>query len=206
MQNPMIEQLFTRYPSLLEVQDDIQAAFELLCGCFSSGGKLLLCGNGGSAADCDHIAGELMKGFLLKRLLSQEDQNKFSDAILAQNLQYGLPAVSLCAHGALTTAVANDTDASLIFAQQVWTYGRGGKDLLLAMSTSGNSSNVVYAAKTAKAMGLPVLSVTGRDGGALRQESTVCICLPASETYQIQELTLPLYHALCAAVEAYFFK
>ncbi len=202
----IFEQLFARFPALAAVQCEVLEAFDLLCGCFSAGGKLLLCGNGGSAADCDHIAGELCKGFLRKRPLSEADRSLFSDDALAQHLQNGLPAVSLCAHSALMTAVANDTDPALIFAQQVWVYGERGKDLLMALSTSGNSANVLYAAKTAKAMDLPVLSVTGQDGGALLRESTVCIRLPASETYQVQELTLPLYHALCAAAEAHFFK
>ncbi len=206
MENIILSDLFARYPSLYAVRESIEMAYALWIDRFARGGKLLLCGNGGSAADCDHIVGELMKGFLLPRPLSDADVGRLTDDSVAKNLQNGLPAISLCAHSALTTAVANDTDDSMIFAQQVWVYGDGEKDLLLALSTGGNSINILHAAQTARAKKLPVVSITGNSGGRLRALSDVCICLPASQTYQVQELTLPVYHALCAAAEAHFFK
>lgn len=197
-----IDELTNRYPDTKQIKDDIVTAFNILTGAFSSGNKLLLCGNGGSAADCDHISGELMKGFLLKRDLSDSDKIKFGD--LSQKLQYGLPCIPLTAFSALSTAVSNDTAHDMIFAQSVMALGNKN-DVLLALSTSGNSKNVVTAAKTAKAKEMKIISVTGENDSELSNISDVTIRLPESETYKVQELTLPLYHALCADIENSFF-
>lgn len=203
----ILQELFVRYPSLSPLYDDLYAAFDLLCGCFDDGGKLLLCGNGGSAADCAHIAGELMKGFLLPRRLREQDFDRFTgiDLSVPGRLQNGLPVVDLTSQSALCTAFVNDVDAETVFAQQVWVYAQNSPDLLLSLSTSGNSVNVVRAVQTAKALGRKTVAVTGADGGALRKLCDVCICLPQTQTYLVQELTEPVYHALCAAVEAYYF-
>lgn len=202
----IFDELYERYPSLKACGQDISAAYELLCAAYDRGGKLLLCGNGGSAADCDHIVGELMKGFLSRRPLSEHEKALFDDRDVADSLQGGLPAVSLCAHSALMTAYSNDVDPDMIFAQQVWALAIEGRDVLIALSTSGNSRNVVAAVKTAIALGVPSIGITGSDGGALKELATVCICLPEVETFKVQELTLPLYHALCAALEKRYFS
>lgn len=201
--------LCTRYPVLSDVMPAITAAADLWTHAFARGGKLLCCGNGGSAADADHIVGELMKSFLLRRRLPETERQALLDrgadgAYLADRLECGLPAVSLSAHAALMTAVANDTAADTIFAQQVMALGRPG-DVLLAISTSGNSRNCVLAAETAAARGLSVVALTGRGGGRLASVADVTIAVPETETYRVQELHLPVYHALCAAVEAHFY-
>lgn len=185
-----------------EIISTIKNAAQVLINSFSNNNRLLLCGNGGSAADCEHIAGELMKGFLLKRTLSDADKNKFGD--IADKLQYGLPCIPLTSFSALTTAVSNDNSADMIFAQSVMSLG-SENDVLLAMSTSGNSKNVVYAAKTAKALGMKIISITGSKASQLSEISDVTIKIPETETYKIQELTLPVYHALCADIEEAFF-
>lgn len=204
----ILQQLFIRHNELKIAEADILQAFRLLRSCFTAGGKLLLCGNGGSAADSEHIAGELMKGFLLPRPLTAQQQSLFAalpnGAALAQSLQGALPAIALCSHTALGTAILNDNGAAWVFAQQVWGYGQKG-DCLFAMSTSGNSENIVAAAVTAKARGLSVIGMTGENGGLLRALCDVCLCLPARETYLVQELGLPVYHTLCAMLEAAFF-
>lgn len=205
----ILNDLIARYPSLSGLYDELSVAYDLICNCYDAGGKLLLCGNGGSAADCEHIVGELMKGFLLKRPLDEQDRGYFEDlsecAGLADRLQGGLPAVSLCAQSALMTAFANDVDPEMVFAQQVWVYGKNSTDLLVALSTSGNSANVLRAVETANALGLDTVGITGANGGKLRDLCTVCLCLPETETFKVQELTLPVYHALCAAVEQNYF-
>lgn len=180
----------------------IKNACNLLIDTFKNGNKLLLCGNGGSAADCEHISGELMKGFLLKRELSEETKNLIGD--FADKLQYGLPCIPLTSLTSLSTAVANDNSADMIFAQPVIALGQKN-DTLIAMSTSGNSKNVVFAAKTAKAIGMKIISITGAYDSVLSEISDVTIKIPETETYRIQELTLPVYHALCADIEAYFY-
>lgn len=206
----IFKNLISRYPALSELYDDIYVAYELICNCYDNNGKLLLCGNGGSAADCDHIVGELMKGFMSKRKLSEQDRGYFEDmertTFLADKLQGALPAVSLCAQSAILSAFANDVDPDMVYAQQVWAYGKTSPDLLIALSTSGNSKNVVLAVETANALGLDSIAITGSDGGKLKDLCTCCICLPETETYKIQELTLPVYHALCAAIEANYFE
>ena len=203
------EALLTQYPVLATIQTELCAAHDLLCRCYDAGGKLLVCGNGGSAADSAHIVGELMKGFLLPRPLNKAETARF-DALegteaLAKGLQGALPAIDLTANAALLSAVANDGDADMIFAQQVFGYAKE-EDCLLAMSTSGNSRNILNALKTAAVKGIPSIGITGANGGAAKALCSVCICLPETETYKVQELTLPLYHALCAALEARYFQ
>lgn len=200
-------ELGRRYPVLAGILPEVTAAIEMLCARFSAEGQLLLCGNGGSAADCTHIAGELAKGFLSKRALPAEDIQRlrktgFPDASeLSEKLQRGVRALSLTTPDALNTAFANDVDADLIFAQQVYVYGRPG-DVLMGLSTSGNSRNVIAALKVAKAFGLRTVGLTGSTGGAMASLCDVCIKAPAEKTHEIQELHLPVYHAICAAVEA----
>lgn len=202
--------LLIRHPQLQNCQGDIEAAQALLIRCYERGGKLLLCGNGGSAADCDHIVGELMKGFLKRRPLdsAQKDNMRAAEPSVPEawlsKLQGGLPAISLPSITALNTAFCNDVDPALVFAQGVMALGRPG-DILLCISTSGNAANVAAAAITAKALGLTVLGLTGKTGGKLKALTDICICVPEEETYKVQELHLPVYHHLCAQVEAHFF-
>ena len=202
--------LFSRYPRLATCQEDVKKAKEALISCFSQGGKLLLCGNGGSATVCEHMAGELMKGFLKKRPLSEDcvrEMKKNCPALrgeVLRKLEGGLPAVAISSQTALTTAFANDVDAALAFAQGVMALGEKG-DALLAISTSGNSQNVVLAAQVAKARGLAVIAMTGENGGALAEVSDVVISVPEKLTYLVQELHLPICHYLSQGVEAHFF-
>lgn len=201
----IFHELFQRYPSLEECRDDIYSAFTAMSVCFKNGGKVLCCGNGGSAADCDHFAGELLKGFLKKRPLSDEEKQKFNNGFIADNLQKGLPVISLCTHSALMTAFENDVIPSLVFAQQVYAYAQKN-DVLFCLSTSGNSENVVYAAQTAKASGITAIAITGEKESKLSEICDICIRLPETETYKIQELTLPVYHCIAAMLEDYFFE
>lgn len=201
----IFNELFERYPSLENCREDIYHAYEAMSECFENAGKILCCGNGGSAADCDHFVGELMKGFLKKRPLSDDEKARFDDGFVADNLQKGLPAISLCAHSALMTAFENDAVPTLVFAQQVYAYAKEN-DVLLCFSTSGNSDNVVCAAKAAKASGIKSISVTGKKDSRLSENSDVCIKLPETETFKIQELTLPVYHCLAAMLEERFFE
>lgn len=194
--------LFERYPSLKTLKDAIWEAYEILVDSYERGGKLLTCGNGGSASDSDHIVGELMKGFYKLRPLRGEEKQKMGS--LGNRLQGALPAIALTMHPALSTAFLNDVDSEMVFAQQVYGYGREG-DVLLALSTSGNSKNVLHAVRVARAKGMKVISLTGRDGGALKGYSDVSLIVPASVTADIQELHLPLYHTLCAMLENHFF-
>lgn len=205
MKSDILNTLFERFPVLSECENDIVGAFGVFKSCFENGGKLLCCGNGGSAADCDHFVGELMKGFLKKRPLSAEEKAAFGDDFAADNLQKGLPAISLCAHSALMTAFENDAVPSLVYAQQVYAYAQK-EDVLLCLSTSGFSQNVVYAAKAARAAGIKTVSITGKKESPLSELSAVCIRLPESETFKIQELTLPVYHCLAAMLESKFFE
>ena len=205
-----IDHLIERYPVLRAMKEPLWAAAETIIECYRNGGKLLVCGNGGSAADAEHITGELMKGFLLPRRLGEDKQQKFRDACpedaeyLIENLQEALPAISLVNQIALGTAFANDQAPDLVFAQQVFGLGRDG-DVLIAISTSGNSQNVLYAAQVARAFGIPVISLTGMGGGKLRALTDILLAVPDKETYRIQELHLPIYHALCIAAEQEFF-
>ena len=204
----MFSKLFIKYPKLEVCKKSVLNAFECINTTYENNGKLLVCGNGGSAADSQHIAGELMKGFLLKRPLSSEEKEcfvKYGGKNIAEGLQGALPAISLVGETALFTAFLNDCEPDLVFAQQV--YGlMNNTDTLLCLSTSGNSKNVVQAAITAKAKGGKVVSVTGASGGKLSEISDVTIKLPSEITYEIQEYTLPVYHAICAMLEAEWFR
>ena len=191
--------LFETYPKLADVP--VWEAYELLLDVSRRGGKILLCGNGGSAADAEHIVGELMKGFKLERKLSEEEVAAFGDyGAVARKLQKGVQAISLNSHTSLMTAVGNDNGYDMVYAQQVYVYGQSG-DVLIAMTTSGNSANEANAAVTAKVRGMKVIGITGQAESRLSALSDVCLRLPAQETYQVQEFTLPVYHALCAMVE-----
>jgi len=205
-----LQQLIERYPSLGTVQSDISAAFDILADSYTNGGKLLIAGNGGSASDAEHIAGELMKTFAKKRELPASfisDVAQVDDEIaqyLITHLQPGLPTIALSGHASLNTACINDIDGNITFAQQVYGYGKAG-DVLLGISTSGNSKNVLYAAAVAKAKKLKIIALTGSGGGKLKKFADVCICVPETETYKIQELHLPVYHLLCMMLEDHFF-
>lgn len=205
----VLEQLIERNPGLQTCAREISEAATLLISCFGSGGKLLVCGNGGSAADAEHIVGELMKGFQKQRPLSKEEkenlEQRYPGEKLGERLQGALPAIALGAHTALGTACANDNGADMMFAQQVWGYGRPG-DVLLALSTSGNSENVGKAVKVAHAAGMQTIGICGGTGGVLKNLCDVLVLLPESETYLVQELTLPIYHALCRMAEGYFWE
>jgi len=199
MHKQIYEQLIARYPSLAQVP--VWEAYETLHSAAVAGKKILLCGNGGSASDSEHIVGELMKGFKLPRELEREEIEKFGDfAPMAARLQKGIQAISLNSHTALMTAVGNDNGYDMVFAQQVFVYGGEG-DVLVAMTTSGNSANVVNAAATAKVRGMKVIGITGAAESRLSKLCDICLRLPERETYRIQELTLPVYHALCAMLE-----
>jgi D-sedoheptulose 7-phosphate isomerase len=202
--NPHIEKLMQRRPELATCRRDVEQTFEVMRDCFRSGGKLLLCGNGGSAADAEHWAGELLKGFSRKRPLSHAEQETLS-AELGLKLQGALPVIPLTGFVALSTAFANDVDPDLIFAQLVWALGRPG-DVLIGISTSGNARNVAAAMETAKARGMSRIGLSGRTGGRLDPLCEVCIKAPADETYLIQEFHLPIYHCLSLMLEDEFFK
>jgi D-sedoheptulose 7-phosphate isomerase len=206
----ILEELTRRYPQLADISNQIHKAADCMIKCYQQGNKILVCGNGGSSSDSDHIAGELLKGFEQKRPVSKSMHDlliSVSDergSFLAEKLQTGLPAISLSAHTGLVTAVSNDTDASLIYAQQVIGYGNPG-DVLIGLSTSGNAQNVIDAAITARAKGLTVICMTGKTGGKLKNLSDILINVPETRTSFIQELHLPVYHTLCLMVENYFF-
>jgi phosphoheptose isomerase len=206
----ILEELTERYPQLAPVREQIRKAGENLISCYGRGGKVLVCGNGGSCSDADHIVGELMKGFESMRTIGNDLKEKLKavdndrGAFLSEKLQQGLPAISLAAHTALITAVANDNGADLIFAQQVMGYGNPG-DVLIGISTSGSSRNVLDAVITGKAKGLTVIGLTGESGGKMKAFCDILIHVPGQTTAQVQELHLPVYHALCKMVESHFF-
>jgi len=200
-----LSELITRYPLLSSCESEIKEATELLVKTFENGNRLYICGNGGSAADADHIVGELMKGFLKKRPLTENQIAAFDDKQLAAGLMQGLPAISLHSQTAFLTAFLNDEDPSLLYAQALYALGKKD-DVLLAISTSGNSQNVVNAAKTARAIGCKVISLVGAKECGLDSLSDIIIHVNHIKTYRIQELHLPVYHYLCAAVEEHFFK
>lgn len=205
-----LEELISRYPVLEPMKSSILEAYDILRECFEGGHKLLVAGNGGSAADSEHIVGELMKGFVKRRPVPQdmaEKLEKIDDRAgkeLALKLQGGLPAIALSGHPALSTAFLNDVDGEMIYAQQVYGYGQEG-DVFLGISTSGNASNICYALVAAKAKGMKVIGLTGKDGGKLGQSSDVALIVPEQETFKIQELHLPIYHGLCLMLEEHFF-
>lgn len=196
----MIHELISRYPQLSVCEADILGAKDAMVQTYRQGDKILLCGNGGSAADCDHIAGELLKGFRSLRPVTDETL----PADLREKLQGSLPAISLHSACAAMTATLNDLDPDIVYAQMLHGLGEKG-DLLIALSTSGNANNVCNAARLARAKGLTVLGLTGATGGKLKDLSDLCICVPETETYKVQELHLPVYHYLCAQTEQELF-
>lgn len=205
-----IDLLMERYPKLEAVRQEIIDAYLLMEESYRNGGKLLIAGNGGSAADSEHIAGELMKRFKILRPVSKEYAEKLKEvdpergAELARNLECSLMAIPLVAHEALTTAYINDVDGLGVFAQQLFGYGRKG-DVFLVISTSGNSKNIMNATVVARASGIKVVGLTGAKGGALAKVADVAVKAPETETYMIQELHLPIYHCWCLMLEDYFF-
>ena len=205
-----IDLLILRYPQLIVAKDCIVEAYQILEESYTNDGKLLVAGNGGSAADAEHIVGELMKGFVNPRKLEAEYSdalitvNKELGRVLSENLQGALPAIALDGHLAITTAYLNDCEPLLCFAQQVNGYGRKS-DVFLGISTSGNSRNILYAATVAKAKGMKVIGLTGEKDSKLSEISDTCIQVPETETYKIQELHLPVYHCLCLMLEDTFF-
>ena len=205
-----LEELIERYPQLKSIKEKIAKAYEIMEESYAEGGKLLVAGNGGSASDSEHIVGELMKAFVLPRKLPQEYQEKLREADeelgkeLADKLQGALPAIAVVDHVALSTAYLNDVDPMLGFAQQVSGYGVA-EDVFLGISTSGNSKNVLYACTVARAKGMKVIGLTGGTGGKLKDMADVAIVVPEKETFKIQELHLPIYHALCLMLEERFF-
>ena len=205
------DELISRYPELNMVKSSIEEAYEILKKCYDNGGKLLVAGNGGSAADSEHIVGELMKGFVKKRPVSKSFRERlmYADEVegakLADKLQGALPAIALTGHTALTTAYANDCEGVFSFAQQLYGYGKPG-DVFLGISTSGNSRNITAAATVAKAMDIKVIALTGCTGGRLKPIADCSIVVPSSETFKIQELHLPVYHALCLMLEETYFQ
>ena len=205
----ILTETLERYPALKGNETEILSVYETLKNCFTNGKRLYLCGNGGSAADCEHIAGELLKSFkkcrplpteLVEGLKKQGERGQ----VLIESLECGLPAVSLCGHTAFSTAFQNDRDPMFVFAQQVGVWGQTG-DVLLTISTSGNSKNCVYAATVAKAKNMQVVAFLGGSGGALKTLADASVTVPEKETFKVQELHLPVYHCLCAMLEEEFF-
>lgn len=204
-----IDELIIRYPQLKSVYSSIYESVDILIDCYMNDHKLMICGNGGSAADSLHIIGELMKSFTCPRPISQFCSEKIKRNAphanyLISHLQMALPAISLVSEPGFMTAYSNDVAADMVFAQQVFGQGQAG-DVLLAISTSGNSKNVIYAAEIAQAFDIKVIALTGMSGGKLRNTADVLINVPESETYKIQELHLPVYHAICLALESEFY-
>lgn len=205
-----IELLIQRYPELEETRPAIESAYDILEQCYAQGGKVLVAGNGGSAADAEHIVGELMKAFVLPRKIDAEFSRKLREVdsemgvVLVKHLQGALPAIALDGHFSLTTAYMNDCEPLLCFAQQVNGYGKPN-DVFLGISTSGDSKNVLYAATVARAKGMKVIGLTGQKESKLSRLADVCIRVPQTETYMVQELHLPIYHTLCLTIEDRFF-
>lgn len=206
-----IKELIERYPALAVCEKDIRAAASAIIDSYKAGGKLIVAGNGGSAADSDHITGELLKSFVKKR----KPEQKFLDALsaidsdtgsyLSDKLQGSLPAIALTNNSALMTASLNDVDGNVLFAQQVMGFGKKG-DVFLGISTSGNSKDVIYALAVAKALGVKTVALTGKTGGKCKELADISIVVPENETFKIQELHLPVYHALCLTIEGHFWK
>ena len=207
----ILNDMINRYPALEDCKYDIREACKAVINCYSNHGKLLLCGNGGSCADADHIVGELMKSFERKRPIDKTLEGSLKSvsgergAFIADRLQNALPAISLNAHSALYSAISNDMDANLVFAQQIAGYGQKN-DVLIAISTSGNSQNIVDAAITAKAKGLTVIGLTGQNGGRMKQYCDIAICVPSLSTPEVQEYHQPIYHSICRIAENRFFQ
>ena len=210
MNGSIIDNLLERYPSLIGQRDNIVGVYDILEKSYANGGKLLIAGNGGSAADSEHIVGELMKAFIKPRKLNDDLKNKLRSvdekmgSILADSLQGALPAIAVTGHVGLSTAYLNDCNPLLSFAQQVNGFGKE-EDVFLGISTSGNSENILYALVTAKAKGMKTIGLSGRDGGRMKELCDEIIIVPEKETFKIQELHLPIYHALCLMLEERFF-
>lgn len=206
-----VELLISRYPELDAVKNDLINSYLIMEKCYENKGKILIAGNGGSAADAEHIVGELMKSFKAPRKINYSFTEKLVAVdkelgkTLSGGLQGALPAIALDGHFALSTAYMNDCEPCLCLAQQVNGYGKEG-DVFLGISTSGNSKNVLYAAVTARAMGMKVIGLTGEKNSELNRMSDVCIKVPQTETYMVQELHLPIYHCLCLMLEERFFN
>jgi len=204
----LVKELLTRYPALVCCETPIESAISTIIDCFKNNRKLMLCGNGGSAADCEHIAGELLKGFVRQRPLPERWRELCKaaggDDTFIDHLQGSLPVISLTSHIALSTAFANDIDSAFVFAQQLFGLGKNG-DVLLAISTSGNAKNVCNAAIMARAKGIAVIGLSGENGGNLADLCDVLITVPENETYKVQEYHLPIYHTICLCVEEELF-
>jgi len=201
----ILEKTIIDYPALSICRDDIIKAYNVLITCYENGGTVLICGNGGSAADSEHIVGEFMKGFLKRRPLPAIDKEKIGDETLFENMQGALPAISLVSQTSIVTAFMNDVEPNMVFAQQVYGY-RNENNVLIGITTSGNSKNIVNAVKVANAFKMNTIGMTGESGGMLNSLCTVTLKAPAIETYRVQEYHLPIYHALCAMVESEFFE
>jgi len=204
----IIDELVNRYPVLGTSKESIEKACEIILSSYKNGGKVMTCGNGGSASDSEHIVGELMKSFCRKRPLKKEFvdrvNSKEETRALSENLQGTLEAISLVSQSSLISAFANDMNPDYVYAQQVYGYAKKN-DVLIALTTSGNSKNTLYAAMTAEALGCSVISITGKGGGKIRDYSDCCIEINETETYKVQELTLPVYHAICLVAEEELF-
>lgn len=196
-----MKELLERYPCLSVCREDIEKASRLICNTYKNGGKVLVCGNGGSAADSEHIVGELMKGFLKKREVTDD---RIPES-LRKNMQGSLPAISLPSQCAVLSAFANDVDPDMMYAQLVYGYAEKN-DLVIGISTSGNSKNVVNAVEVAKCMGIKTLSLTGEKESRLSELSDITVKVPETQTYRVQEVHLPVYHYLCAYVENFMFS
>lgn len=207
----MLKELLERYPQLSACKEDIEAVRDMMIACYEQGGKILLCGNGGSCADCDHIVGELTKGFLKLRPIGEERKQSMKEANplltddVLSKLQEALPAVSLPSMTAVNSAFCNDVDPELLYAQTVMALGKKN-DMLIGISTSGNAKNVSAAMNVAKGLEMTTVGLTGIGGGKLKEIADRCICAPEKETYKVQELHLPIYHYLCVEVEGHFFE
>lgn len=206
-----LESLCERYPALSGLKTSVSHAADRIIRCYRHGGKVLICGNGGSSADADHLAGELMKSFELQRPLDKSLKDRLQlisnkrGTYLSEKLEHALPAISLSSHTALTTAISNDMDPSVIFAQQIMGYANEG-DILVAISTSGNSANVIDACIVAKALNLCVIAITGKTGGKMKQYCDILVNVPETRTAQVQELHLPILHTICRIVENHFYN
>lgn len=207
----LMDELFARYSQLVSCRNDFEKAYESLKTAYRAGGKLLVAGNGGSAADSEHIVGELMKSFLFNRKINADFEKRLikqfgaDGALLAEQLEGTLSAIPLTSMPALTSAFANDVDAAVSFAQMLYGYANK-EDVFMGISTSGNSKNIIYALMVAKAKGIRSIALTGGNGGKCQDLADIVICVPESETFKIQELHLPVYHALCSMLEADFFE
>jgi len=201
--NPYIQALLGRIPALQSCADDIERVFEMMMTCYDSGGKVLICGNGGSAADAEHWTGELMKAFEKSRPLSPADRAKLPP-VLAERLQGALPTIPLTGFMSLGSAYANDVDSAYAFAQMVWGLGRAG-DILVGLTTSGNSGNILHAFEAARARGMKTAALTGASGGKAADITDACIRVPADVTHIVQEYHVSVYHCISQMLEGAFF-